>query len=302
MGVEATVRARVAPLPLVELALVAAGIALLYYPLVGYLVDKWENQPEFSHGYLIPAISIYLIWRRKAEIARAPRNPSRLGVWIAGASLALLLVANLGAIKTVACYSLITLLIGVVLAIWGGAVLRQVLFPIVFLVFAIPVFTFVMTPVTFAMKLVAAKLSVGAVSSFGIPIYRDGAVLILPNGALEVADACSGIRSLFALLALGAVYGYIFTGPAWERVMLFLAGIPIAILANTGRVSFLTLVAYEFGIDASTPGDSLFMNGRPHWGTIIHDASGFAVFLIAFILLLSIGRFLQWRRRARTPG
>ena len=302
MGVEAPARVQEAPLPFLELALVVAGIALLYYPLAGYLVEKWESQPEFSHGYLIPAISIYLVWRRKADIARVPRNPSTLGVWIAGASLALLLVANLGAIKTVACYSLITLLIGVVLATWGAGMLRLVLFPIVFLVFAVPVFTFVMTPVTFAMKLIAAKLSVGAVSALGIPIYRDGAILVLPSGALEVADACSGIRSLFALLALGAVYAYLFVGSAWERVTLFLAGIPIAVFANSVRVSFLTLVAYTLGIDASTPGDSLFVDGRPHWGTIIHDASGFAVFLIAFVLLLSIGRFLQWRRRARTSG
>lgn len=302
MGVEATVRVREAPLPLHELLLVAAGIALLYFPLAGYLVDKWENQPEFSHGYLIPAISIYLVWRRRDEIARAPRKPSAWGLWIAGASLTVLLVANLGAIKTVACYSLITLLMGVVLAIWGAAVLRLVLFPIVFLVFAVPVFTFVMTPVTFAMKLIAAKLSVGAISAAGIPVYRDGAILILPNGALEVADACSGIRSLFALLALGAVYAYLFVGPAWARVSIFLVGIPIAIVANFVRVTFLTIVAYKFGIDASAPGPSLIVNGRPHWGTVIHDASGFAVFLIAFSLLLSIGRFLHWRRLASTPG
>ncbi len=302
MGVEASVSTRESSRPFVELFLVAVGIALLYYPLVGYLVEKWENQPEFSHGYLIPAISLYLVWRRREEIARAPRDPSTLGVWIAGASLAVLLLANLGAIKTVACYSLIMLLVGVVLAIWGTAVLRLVLFPIVFLVFAIPVFTFVMTPVTFAMKLVAAKLSVGTISAVGIPVYRDGAVLILPNGALEVADACSGIRSLFALMALGAVYAYLFVGPAWVRVLIFLAGIPIAIFANFLRVTFLTIVAYSFGIDATTPGPSLFVNGKPHWGTVIHDASGFAVFLIAFTLLLSFGGFLQWRRLARTPG
>ena len=302
MGVEASVRTREGYLPLYEVALVAAGIAFLYYPLVGYLVEKWENQPEFSHGYLIPVISVYLAWRRRDEIARAALRPATLGVWIAAASLALLLVANLGAVKTVACYSLITLLIGVVLAIWGGGVLRLVLFPIVFLVFAIPVFTFVMTPVTFAMKLVAAKLSVAAVAAVGVPVYRDGAILFLPNGALEVADACSGIRSLFALLALGAVYATLFHGKAWERVTLFLAGIPIAMLANFARVTLLTLVAYAFGIDASTPGKSLFVDGKPHWGTVIHEASGFAVFIVAFLLLLSIGRFLQWLKRERTPG
>jgi exosortase len=302
MSVETSVRAREAPRLPYEIVLVAVGIAILYYPLVGYLVDKWENQPEFSHGYLIPVISIYLTWRRRDEIVRATRRPATRGVWIVAAALALLLVANLGAVKTVACYSLIPLLIGVVLAIWGGGVLRLVLFPIVFLVFAIPIFTFVMTPVTFAMKLVAAKLSVGAVSAIGVPVYRDGAILILPHGALEVADACSGIRSLFALLALGAVYAYLFDGKTWERASLFLAGIPIAILANFTRVTFLTVVAYKFGIDASTPGKSYFVGGKPSWGTIIHEASGFAVFIVAFLILLSIGRFLQWRRRARTPG
>jgi len=302
MSVEATTRPRETFLPFREIALVVAGVVFLYYPLAGYLIEKWDSLPEFSHGYLIPLISAYLVWRHKDELARAPRAPSIAGVWIAGASLALLLLANLGAVKTVACYSLITLLVGIVLAIWGKHVLRLVLFPILFLVFMVPVFTFILTPITFGMKIVAAKLSMGIVSMMGVPAYRDGAVIFLPSGAVEVADACSGIRSLFALLALGAVYAYMFPGKTWERVLLFLAGIPIAIIANWVRVTFLILVAYKLGINASTPGAGLFVDGKPHWGTIIHDVSGFSVFIVAFIFLLTLGRFLQWRRHASTPG
>jgi len=302
MGVEAGVRSRETSLPLYEILAVLAGMAFLYYPLAGYLLDKWASLPEFSHGYLIPIISAYLVWRRKDQIAAAPRNPSAVGLWITGASLLLLLLANLGAVKTVACYSFLALLIGVVLAIFGKHVLRLVLFPIVFLTFMIPVFTFVMTPVTFTMKLLAARMATATVAAFGVPILRDGAVIHLPEATLEVADACSGIRSLFALLALGAVYAYLFQGRTWQRLSLFLVGIPIAMVANYGRVTFLTLVAYKFGIDASTPGPGLFVNGRPHWGTVIHEASGFSVFIIAFMLLLGIGRFLQWRNHARTPG
>ncbi len=302
MSVESSSRVRALRLPPPEIALVALGVAFLYYPLAVYLSEKWQNLPEFSHGYLIPLISLYLIWRRREAIAAAPRAPSALGVLIAGASLVLLLAANLGAIKTVACYSLITLLMGIVLAVWGKHVLKLVLFPLVFMVFMIPIFTFILTPITFSMKIIAAKLATGTVKALGVSVYREGAVLYLPNAVVEVADACSGIRSLFALLALGAVYAYIFEGKTWERLSLFLVGIPIAIAANYVRVTFLTLVAYQFGVDASLPGEGWFTGGRVDPGTIVHDVSGFSVFVIAFTLLFSVGRFLEWRRPASTAG
>jgi exosortase len=302
VSVEGNSRIRLVRLPAPEIALVAVGVVFLYYPLALYLSEKWKSLPEFSHGYLIPLISLYLVWRRREAIAAAPRAPSALGVLIAGASLVLLLAANLGAIKTVACYSFITLLIGIVLAVWGKHVLKLVLFPLVFMVFMIPIFTFILTPITFSMKIIAAKLATGTVKALGVSIYREGAVLYLPNAVIEVADACSGIRSLFALLALGAVYAYLFQGKAWERLSLFLVGIPIAIGANYVRVTFLTLVAYQFGVDASLPGEGWFAGGRVHPGTIVHDVSGFSVFVIAFTLLFSVGRFLEWRRPASTAG
>jgi exosortase len=302
MSGKAEVKERTATLPGLEVLLVVAGIIFLYYPLAGYLLDKWAGVPEFSHGYLIPIISGYLVWRHRDQIVAAPQEPSIAGVWIVGASLLLFLVASLGVVKTVACYSFLSLLVGVVLAIWGKHVLRLVLFPILFLVFMVPVFTFVMTPITFAMKILAARMATSTVSAMGVPVLRDGAIIHLPAATLEVADACSGIRSLFALLALGAVYAYLFRGRTWERFCLFLLGIPIAMVANYVRVTFLTLVAYKFGLDASAPGPSLFVDGRPHWGTVIHDASGFSVFIIAFMLLLGIGRFLDWCRPKETRG
>ncbi len=289
-------------LPIAELLLIAAGVLFLYYPLAGYLVEKWERLPEFSHGYMIPAISIYLVWRRKDSIAAAPRKPSAAGIWLAGVSLLLLLLANLGAVKTVACYSLITLIAGIVLALYGGQVLRLVLFPIAFLLFMIPVFTFIMTPVTFAMRVVAARMATSTIAAMGVSIYRDGALIYLPNGVIEVADACSGIRSLFALLALGAVYAYLYQGKTWERISLFLAGIPIAVAANYVRVTFLTLMSYRFGVDATLPSDSWLENGGPDWSAIIHDMSGFSVFVVAFMLLFGIGRVLEWRRHKNTAG
>ena len=289
-------------MPRADLLLIAAGILFLYYPLAGYLVEKWESLPEFSHGYLIPVISIYLVWRRKELIEAAPKSPSATGIWIAGGSLLLLLLANLGAVKTVACYSLITLIAGVVLALYGAQVLRLVLFPIIFLAFMIPIFTFILTPITFGMKVIAARAATWVVASLGVSIYRDGALIYLPNGALEVADACSGIRSLFALLALGAVYAYLYHGKTWERVTLFLAGIPIAIAANIVRVTFLTLMSYKFGVDATLPGDSWFEEGGLDTSTIIHDMSGFSVFVVAFMLLFGLGRFLEWRKHEKTAG
>ncbi len=289
-------------MPPAELLLIAAGVLFLYFPLVGYLVEKWDSLPEFSHGYLIPIISLFLVWRRREQIAAAPKEPSSAGVWIAAGSLVLLLLANLGAVKTLACYSLITLIIGIVLAVWGRHVLRLVLFPIAFLVFMIPIFTFILTPITFTMKIIAARMATSTVAALGVSIYRDGAILYLPNGVLEVADACSGIRSLFALLALGAVYAYLFWGKTWERVSLFLIGIPIAIAANYVRVTFLTLVAYKFGVDATLPGEGWYTRGEIDSSALIHDLSGFSVFVVAFTLLFSIGRFLEWRRHEKTAG
>ena len=270
--------------------LVCAGVVWLYGGALSSLVSQWASDDDYSHGFFVIPLAAFFAWERRAALARAPLRPSAAGLLFLGASLVAFLAGILGAELFLTRSSLIGVLAGAVLFVWGRDHFRILLFPLAFLLFMIPLPAIVFNQIAFPLQLLASRLGETAIATAGIPVLREGNVLQLPNITLEVVEACSGIRSLVSLLMLGVVLGY-FTEPRTPgRVIIALAAIPIAIVANATRVAGTGLASHWAGPAAA---EGFF-----------HTFSGWIMFVIALAGLLIVQRivsrihFPAWRPRA----
>jgi exosortase len=181
----------------------------------------------------------------------------------------------------------VVVLSGLVWLILGSAFLRELLFPLAFLVFMIPLPAIVMNAIAFPLQLFAAQSATFCMQVAGVPVLREGNTIVLANTTLEVVEACSGIRSLQALLALGAVYGYFTQRTVWKRWALLLLSVPIAIAANAIRVAGTGFLAHFIGPEAAQG--------------FYHSFAGWIVFAVAFVLLLGAGTLLSRLPDRRAP-
>ncbi len=162
------------------------------------------------------------------------------------------------------------MLIGLVLALFGGQVLRIVLFPLVYLMFMVPLP--LVANVSFQLKLAAARMAVGVLDVLGLPAVREGSFIHIPTGTVVVDDVCSGLKYVISLMAFGALYAHISSVGRWQKAVLFLVSIPISFAANVLRVTLMVLIGYFWGTDATQK-----------W--YLHGGFGFLLFAVAFILL-----------------
>lgn len=260
------------------LAAIAGLLALLYRSAVLHLIQQWAADDDYTHGFLIVPLALYFVWERRHRLRGIPPVPSALGTGLLAAGLATLVVGAIGAELFLQRSSLVVVLAGLVYLILGKAHLRQLLFPLAFLVFMIPLPAIVMNAIAFPLQLFAAQSATFCMQVAGIPVLREGNTIVLSNTTLEVAEACSGIRSLQALLALGAVYGYFTQKAVWKRWALLLLSIPIAIVANALRVMGTGFLAYLVGPEMAQG--------------FYHSFAGWIVFAVAFVLLLGAGTLL----------
>lgn len=266
-----------------QFALLALSLAFLYYK-VGYgLVVDWINMPDFSHGFFIPVISLYLVWERRESLANAQASPADSGILLLLMGLGLLFLGNLAAENFTMRFSLPLVTAGMVLFLFGWNHLKILAFPILFLIFMIPLPSILLQKITFPMQLFASKVAVSTVNLFGIPVLREGNVIYLTETTLEVAEACSGIRSLMSLLALSTIYAYFMHKKNWVRIVLVLASFPIAIIVNALRVSATAVLAQYFG---ETVAQGFY-----------HDFSGYILFIVSLLLLFLLGTFLSFMAR-----
>jgi exosortase len=271
----------------VQGVLLILAVALLYYRIVPDLVIQWGRDENYSHGFLIPVISAYLIWGRRDSLRQAagPGQSSLWGFFLCLASVMLLVVGRAGAEFFLQRSSLVTLLIGGVWWLWGASVLRLIAFPLLFLFFMVPLPYLVYDSIAFPLKLFAARVATESLMLFGVPVFREGNIIHLAGHTLEVADACSGIRSLVSLVALGVVYGYFTEDVRWKRVAIALSTIPIAIAANAFRVTGMGLLTH-------------YVSAKVAEG-FFHTFSGWLVFVVAFALLFAVGASLRLVGRRR---
>jgi len=269
------------------LLLLAASFVLLYRDVFFWLIDDWELDGDYSHGMAIIPIALYLVWERRQKIAALQMQPSNWGLVIIAGSLLLLAAGTLGAETFVARVSIIGLTAGVIVFLLGWEHLRQVSFPVAFLFLMIPIPAILANRVTIPLQFVASRFGEGVLSAAGVPVLREGNLIILPDVTLHVAEACSGIRSLMSLFTAGVLYGYFWESRRWVRIVLCAATVPIAIVANGLRVAGTGLTAHFYGTRAA---EGFF-----------HTFSGWLVFLAAALLLVMVHGAMRWMF-FRKPG
>ena len=268
-----------APLSVVLTLSITALLAALYYKILYSLGTQWYADPDYSHGFLVPLLSGYFVWERREKLRSLPAAPSPWGIILLGGGLLMLLIGSAGSELYMQRTSIIVVIAGLVLLMLGREFLRVLLFPIAFLFFMIPLPAIVMNAVAFPLQLFAAKTATYCLYNFGIPVLREGNVIVLAGTTLEVAEACSGIRSLQALLALGTVYAYFTQHVMWKRWTLVLLSIPIAIAANAFRVTGTGVLTHYWGVEAAQG--------------FYHTFEGWLIFVVAFALLLVCGLLLS---------
>lgn len=259
-------------------ALVVAGLAVLYRDVVPELVRAWGTDDNYSHGYLIPPIAAYLVWERRHRFLAAPSRSSVFGLLMVAGSITVLALGVLGVELFLTRISLLGVLGGALLFLFGWARLRVVAFPLAFLILMIPLPAIIFNQIAFPLQLIASQFGEGVIRAVNIPVLREGNVLVLANITLEVAEACSGIRSLISLLTLAIVFGYIGDSRNWARVLIAASSIPVAVIANGARVAGTGVAAHYYGAAAA---EGFF-----------HEFSGWLVFIAAFAMMLLLHRLL----------
>ena len=258
-------------------------IAFTYRNVVPGMVADWNNDPNYSHGFLVPLISAYFVWQSWPHIRSVKVRPSNLGLLVVVGSLLLLFMGYVGTEYYSMRSSLVFLLAGIILFLCGFKVLRALALPVAFLLFMVPLPYIVYNAVAFPLKLMVAKFSVLSLKMMGIVVWREGNIIRFPQTVFEVADACSGLRSLMSLLALAVAYAFVSQSSNVKRTVLVLAAVPIAIFTNMVRVIVTGVLSQYYGAAAA---EGFF-----------HEFAGLVVFASAMLLLFLLGMLMQrWGR------
>ncbi len=253
-------------------------LAVCYAPILYRLGVQWATDENMGHGFFVPVIAGYIAWQRRDLLLATPPKPSRWGlvlvVWAGLQALA----ATLGAELFTARLAFVMALFGVVLYMGGRQWLKILLFPLLLLLFMIPIPQILYARLTLSLQMLASELGEILIGWMGIPVIRTGNLLQLPSQTLDVADACSGIRSLLSLGFLSLVYAYFMDKRPWMRWALLIATVPIAIGANAIRVA-LTGMMSEI--------DTKLAQGA------YHETEGYIVFVVALAALLITHRAIS---------
>ena len=256
---------------------------IVFSPVLGRLISTWSNSEDYSHGFFIIPISIYLIWMKKDRILEAPKNNQRIGFFIFLFGLLIYIGASYAYIITLASMAMLITFYGMILYLYGFQIFRLILFPLCFLVLMIPVPAQIYSSLTIPLQLFVSKTSTDLTMLLNVPIFRQGNVIQLPEQTLEVVQACSGLRSVASLLAVSAIFGYLRVNSNYLRTIIVFSSIPIAIIVNIFRVLIMILASYYFQYDLSK-------------GTI-HTFFGMMIFGLALAILFSLGKGLSfWDR------
>jgi exosortase len=248
----------------------------LYGPVLVHLIRQWWSDPNFSHGFFVPVFSVFVIWQNRSRLWAIQPKPSIWGLPVIVISLAMLLVGTFGAELFLSRLSLVLLIGGAIVFFVGWAMLRAVLFPLCFLLLMIPIPAIVFSQITLPLQMLASKLAAGTLPICGVPVLREGNIINLPAMPLEVAQACSGIRSLMSLTTLAIMYGYLVEPRVWGRIALALASIPIAVAANGLRIVGTGLMVQYWDPEKA---EGFF-----------HLFSGWLVFVFSLLMLLALHR------------
>ncbi|MCA9405370.1 MAG: exosortase [Candidatus Omnitrophica bacterium] len=261
---------------------IIAGVLFLfvYGPTFGWMWDRWNAASSYySHGWLIPIVTIVLIYLQRDELVKIERKESGWGIVLIVIGLLIHLISAVLRIYFTSGFSMMFVIPGLILFFWGKETLSKIAFPVAFLVFMIPLPMVLITNISFKMKLFAAQIATYMLNDLGVRAIRSGSTIYMNTSSVVVDDVCSGLKYLISLTALGSIFAYWLKGSMLKRIFLFLCTLPIAIISNVARIILLALISEIWGTEYAT-------------GTI-HDVLGFTVFVVAFVLLFFSSKVLE---------
>lgn len=266
---------------IVKIGILALSILVLYSPTFSMFWYDWTHDDNYSHGVLVPFIVGYIVWTKRDQLARLVPSPSWTGLLLLVGGVAMYVVGTIGAEWFVRRSSMIPVLAGLILYLYGATYLKVLLFPLVYLIFMVPLPAILYTALAFRLQLIVSVISADIIRVFGIAVYRSGNILEVANvGPLEVEEACSGMRSIIALLALSSLLGYLFYRTRVRQWFLVACALPVAVITNIFRVTMTGILSYHFGREMAEG-----------W---LHKSFGGIVFVIALVLLWLISMLLNW--------
>lgn len=266
-------------LPLPTIFWFLALLILLYYPVLKPMVTEWANDEAMGHAFFVPLVAGYAAWLNREKILAAPVKPCWPALILVVWGFCQMLLGFLGADFFLARTAFLITIVGVIWTLAGTAVLRTLTFPLLMLIFMIRIPLFIYQQITSPLQSLASSVASRSLELIGIPVLRDGNVLQLASKRLEVVEACSGIRSLLSLTFLSVAYGHLFERRTWMKVVLFLSTVPIAIIANAGRVT-LTGILTEYKPDMAEGA--------------YHTFEGWVIFMIELVAMLGMHRLLTY--------
>jgi exosortase len=255
------------------------GLLLLcYWPILYRMGHQWATDENMGHGFFVPIMAGFIAWQRRNELLATPRHPNVLGLLVVVFGGLLSVAATLGAELFTARVSFVIALFGTVLFLGGTRWMKILLFPLALLLFMIPIPAIVYSALTMKLQTLASELGEFMISAMGIPVLREGNTLKLPSQTLDIAEACSGIRSLMTLLFLSLFISYFMDKKVWMRWALLVATVPIAIGANGVRVAATGLLSEI---------DTKLATG------VYHEVEGYIVYIVALVALLAVHRLIN---------
>ncbi|MFP6654915.1 MAG: exosortase/archaeosortase family protein, partial [Myxococcota bacterium] len=267
----------------------AGGFILMllavYYPILRNMVHHWSIVEDYQHGFIVAPLAVYFAYQRRWDLEDAVIKTSWLGLIPMFIGLASLTIGRLGTELMTMRAGFVFALIGLVLLLLGREVFKILAFSLFFLFLMVPLPQSLVNTIAFPLQLIAAKFAVWSLQEIGIPALLEGNIIHLARAELFVAEACSGLRSLMALITLGVVFAYFFNrGTLWIQIILVGSTIPIAIAVNAFRVALTGYLSHQFGQEFAT--------------SVIHDFQGIFTFGMALFALLSLGRLIEITRAA----
>jgi exosortase len=266
----------------VTAGVLAVAVGWVYSGVVPALVRQWASDDDYSHGFFVVPLAAFFAWERRQALKTASPRPNLLGLALLGASLLCYMAGQFGSELFLSRISLVGVLGGLVLFLAGREHFRILAFPLAFLLLMVPLPAIIFNQIAFPLQMVASRAGEIVIAASGVPVLREGNVLMLPGKTLEVAEACSGIRSLMSLLTLAIVLGYFTERRMWARVAIAVAAIPIAVIANATRVAGTGLASYWVSPAAA---EGFF-----------HTFSGWIMFVVALGGLVAFHRAIELGR------
>ena len=254
------------------LGVVAIMIGFAFFDTIQNMISRWDSKEEYGYGYMIPMITVFLIWQRKNQLAEVAFCPSWWGALLVVIGGSLFFLGAIATTHTLSQYALVITLLGAALAFMGWKAFKIVAIPLVVLFFMVPLPPFIYNNLSGKLQLISSELGVAVIRLFGISVYLEGNVIDLGVFKLQVVEACSGLRYLFPLISLAFIAAYFYQVALWKRVFVFLSSIPITVIMNSFRIGVIGVLV-EYGGQSQAEG-------------FLHDFEGWIIFMACTAILV----------------